>query len=149
MFLEEFNDIIAPIIGTELSIFDELSYSTDIALSNHSYVTIRVIDGHIRSVWYYEQSSTWHRLDGPAHIEYDIVNGKHRKILERWFVNDLMHRDGGPAEVHYSYEGSSIRKRNVYYWQGGRVTKADYNVLYGEYVAQQSLEAINDSAMAL
>jgi len=65
---------------------------------------------------------TWHRLDGPAFIEYR-ENGNIR--YESYWINGKLHRLNGPAVIRYNMNGSI---QYIEYWLNGiEYTKENYH----------------------
>ena len=65
---------------------------------------------------------TYHRLDGPAFIEYR-ENGMIRR--EGYWINDMLHRLDGPAHITYNHTGNI---QLIEYWINDiKYTKDQYN----------------------
>lgn len=58
----------------------------------------------------YLKHNTFHRLDGPAIVEW----GMSGRIIEEWYYrHDQLHRNNGPAVIWYNIDGS-IRSKMYY-----------------------------------
>lgn len=103
-----------------------------------------------RVAWYYENGnknaeqylykghfSMFHRLDGPAGIEY-YSNGQ--ICNEKYLVKDYWHRENGPAYIEYNSDGKVVEEEyyvhgilhrldgpaHVYYDENGNIKRATY-----------------------
>lgn len=64
-------------------------------------------NGKLESVCYYNESSLFHREDGPAVIEY-FMNGD--IAYELFYFNGNFHREDGPAVIRYKRKGELDHK---------------------------------------
>jgi antitoxin component YwqK of YwqJK toxin-antitoxin module len=68
---------------------------------------------------YFNEDGLYHRLDGPAFIEYYEDGGVH---TESWSRNDKGHREDGPAWISYEEDGSIdrimfyLKDREIGFW---------------------------------
>lgn len=51
-----------------------------------------------------------HRVDGPANIRQEVVNGYLALSYQEWLINDQFHREDGPAVIRYA--NTTTKSRN-------------------------------------
>ena len=50
-----------------------------------------------KTIIYFNENMNYHKIDGPAYIKNDE---------ERWYINGVLHRENGPAIIHYNGENT-------------------------------------------
>jgi hypothetical protein len=82
-------------------------------------------NGEIISIEYTDKNQYYHRLDGPAYIQYWP-----NKWRYSWFVDGLYHREDGPAQVNIELNGGKTRLMSCYYGFQGKLY-----AIYSSYLA--------------
>ena len=66
-----------------------------------------------------------HREDGPAHQQWEIVNGQHILVLEVWWLNDKWHRVNGPAYQRWEIVNNEPILIQEVWWLNNNLHRVD------------------------
>lgn len=95
------------------------------------YESRRTYDGILTCEFWTIQSKNqflffyYHREDGPAIIEYKQKHRHTHEVIvekEEWYINNLLHRLDGPAQVLYYFEDC---KKSESWFQNGKYHRED------------------------